>query len=88
MRWLIRSLICFLWLKVYLYDFYEVKNASNVYGQFVKDAGIRYYILNRCKVKIGNIFIVTHGLDEDNLFVLSDITAEAKSYLKWIDDNL
>ena len=70
------------------YDFYEVKNAPAVYGQFVKDAGFQYYILNRCKVNIGNIYIVTHGEDEENPFVINDVTAQAKGYLKWIDNNL
>ena len=70
------------------YDFYEVKNAPAVYGQFVKDAGFQYYILNRCKVNIGNIYIITHGEDEENPFVINDVTAQAKGYLKWIDNNL
>ena len=38
------------------YDFYEVKNAPAVYDQFVRDAGFQYYLLNRCKLKIGSIF--------------------------------
>ena len=70
------------------YDFYEVKNVRRVYDQFVKDAGFQYYILNRCKVNIGNIYIVTHGEDEENPFVINDITKQAKGYLKWIDNNL
>lgn len=70
------------------YDFYEVKNSPAVYDQFIKDAGFQYYILNRCKVKIGHIYIVTHGEDEDNPFVENDITDQAKGYLKWIDSNL
>lgn len=70
------------------YDFYEVKNSSEVYDQFIRDAGFQYYILNRCKVKIDSIYIVTHGEDEENPFVENDITKEAKGYLKWIDDNL
>ena len=70
------------------YDFYEVKNAPAVYDQFVRDAGFQYYLLNRCKLKIGNIYIVTHGPDEENPFVINDVTSKAKGYLKWIDDNL
>ena len=70
------------------YDFYEVKNAPAVYDQFVRDAGFQYYILNRCKVPVGHIYIVTHGPDEENPFVPNDVTKEAKGYLKWIDDHL
>ena len=70
------------------YDFYEVKNAPAVYDQFIRDAGFQYYIINRCKLKIGYIFIVTHGDDEENPFVINDVTAQAKGYSKWINDNI
>ena len=43
------------------YDFYEVKNASEVHDQFIKDAGFQYYIISRCGLRIGHIFIVIHG---------------------------
>ena len=51
------------------YDFYEVKNAPEVRPQFVKDAGFQYYIMTRCKMKIGKVFIVIHGQDEENPFL-------------------
>ena len=70
------------------YDMYEVKNASEVHEQFIKDAGFQYYIINRCKVKIGKIYIVTHGPDEEEPFVLNDVTDRAKGYFKWINDNI
>lgn len=70
------------------YDMYEVKNAPEVHEQFIKDAGFQYYIINRCKVKIGKIYIVTHGPDEEEPFVLNDITDQAKGYSKWINDNI
>ena len=70
------------------YDFYEVKHAPVVYDQFIKDAGFQYYIINRCKVRIGNIYIVTHGDDENNPFVINDVTWKAKGYSKWINDNI
>lgn len=70
------------------YDIYEVKNASAVYDQFVRDVGFQYYIVSRCKVKIGNIYIVTHGNDEDNPFVINDVTEQAKAYAKWVNDNI
>ena len=70
------------------YDFYEVKNAPEVHEQFVKDAGFQYYIMSRCKMPIGKIFIVTHGADEENPFVLNDVTAEAKGCAKWVNDHI
>ena len=70
------------------YDFYEVKNAPRVYGQFVKDAGFQYYIMNRCGVRIGKIFIVTHGPDEENPFVPEDVTEQAKAYAPWVNEHI
>ena len=70
------------------YDFYEVKNASAVHPQFVKDAGFQYYILRRSGLKIGRICIVTHGEDESDPFVPVEITAEAKGYESWINDHI
>ena len=70
------------------YDFYEVKNAPEVYPQFVRDAAFQYYIIARCRVKIGRIFIVIHGPDEENPFVPVDVTEEAKGYYQWINDHI
>ena len=70
------------------YDLYEVKNAPAVYDQFVRDAGFQYYIISRCRLNIGRIYIVTHGENEENPFVLNDVTAKAKAYSKWINDNI
>ena len=70
------------------YDFYEVKNASEVHDQFVRDAGFQYYIMNRCRLNIGKIYIVTHGEDEKNPFVINDVTDQAKSYAPWINENI
>ncbi len=70
------------------YDFYEVKNSPGVYDQFIKDAGFQYYIMARCNVKIDRIYIVTHGTDEDNPFVLNDVTNDAKGYYNWINDHI
>ena len=38
------------------------------------------------RVKIGKVFIVIHGPDEENPFVPVDVTEEAKSCYKWIND--
>ena len=70
------------------YDFYEVKNAPEMHEQFIRDAGFQYYIMNRCKLKIGNIYIVIHGEDEENPFVPVDVTRQAKGYYRWINDNI
>ena len=70
------------------YDIYEVKNSPEVSDQFVRDVGFQYYIVNRCEVKIGKIFIVTHGNDEENPFVINDVTDQAKGYSKWVNDNI
>lgn len=70
------------------YDFYEVKNASEVHDQFIKDAGFQYYIISRCGVKINHIFIVTHGPDEENPFVPFEITSQAKEYYRWINEHI
>ena len=70
------------------YDLYEVKNAPEVHEQFVRDAGFQYYIISRCGVKIGRVFIVIHGPDEANPFVPQDVTQQAKGYYRWINDNI
>ena len=70
------------------YDFYEVKNAGEVRKQFLRDAAFQYYILSRCKIKVGNIFIVTHGEDEESPFVIHDVTKEAKGRVKWVNDHI
>ena len=56
--------------------------------QFIRDAGFQYYIMNRCGVRIGRIFIVTHGPDEENPFVPVDVTEQAKSYAPWVNENI
>ena len=70
------------------YELYEVKNASEVYVQFVRDAAFQNYIISRCGLKIEKIFIVTHGPDEENPFLPVDVTREAKGYYTWINDNI
>ena len=70
------------------YDLYEVKNVGVVAEQHIKDAGFQNYIISRCGVKIGKIFIVIHGSDENNTFVPIEVTRQAKGYYKWINDNI
>lgn len=70
------------------YDFYEVKNAPELREQFIQDAAFQYYIMNRCKVRIGRIFIVLHGPDEEKPFLPAEITREAKALAPWINDHI
>ena len=70
------------------YNMYEVKNSLNKSEQFVKDAGFQYYILNRCKILISGIFLVLNSGNDDQPFAIVDITSEAKTYTKWINDNI
>lgn len=70
------------------YDFYEVKNSPEVKEQFVKDAGFQHYIIARSGLNIGRIYIVTHGEDEENPFVINDVTEEAKGYAAWVNENI
>lgn len=70
------------------YDFYEVKNAPEVYDQFIKDAGFQYYIITRSGLKVGRIFIVIHGPDEENPFVPVEVTRQVKACYSWINENI
>lgn len=70
------------------YDFYEVKNSPEVHEQFIKDCGFQNYILSRCKINVGNIYVVTHGDDENYLYVINDVTSEAKELYNWVNDNI
>ena len=70
------------------YDLYEVKNAPEVREQFIRDAGFQYYIISRCGVRIGRVFIVLHGPDGDNPFLPVDVTREARACYPWINDHI
>ena len=70
------------------YDIYEVKNSSEVEDQHIRDAAFQYYIIRRCKLNIGKIFIVIHGEDEDNPFVPIDVTDRVKELYDWINENI
>ena len=70
------------------YDLYEVKNAPEVHEQFIRDAGFQYYIISRCGLRIGKVFIVTRGPDEEHPFVPVDVTGAAKGCYSWINDHI
>lgn len=70
------------------YDFYEVKNAAEVHEQFIRDAGFQNYIITRCGLKIGHIYIVIHGPEEENPFVPVEVTRQAKEYYGWVNEHI
>ena len=70
------------------YDLYEVKNTAEVHDQFIRDAGFQYYIISRSGLRIGRIFIVIHGPEEEHPFVPVEVTKEAKSFYSWINDHI
>ena len=70
------------------YDIYEVKNAPEVHEQFIRDAGFQYYILKRCGLRIGGIWIVIHGPEEENPFLPVEVTGQAKGYYEWINSHI
>ena len=71
-----------------IYDMYEVKNAPEVHEQFIKDAAFQYYIVKRCGLKIGKIYIVIHGEDEKNPFMPIEVTEKAKLLYGWVNENI
>ncbi len=70
------------------YDIYEVKNAPEVREQFVKDVAFQYYIVSRCGLKIGKVYLVLHGEDEINPFVPVEVTDQVKNLYSWINDHI
>ena len=70
------------------YDLYEVKNAPEVHEQFIRDVGFQYYIISRSGLRIGRIFIVIHGPEEEHPFVPVEVTEEAKGFYSWINDHI
>ena len=48
----------------------SVKNTGEVRKQFIRKTAFPYHVLSRCKIKVGNIYIVTHGDDEASPFVM------------------
>ena len=67
---------------------YEVKNCGTVEEQFVKDVGFQRYIVTRSGKRLKKCFIVYHGLDENNPFLIEDVSKKAKEYSETINDNI
>ena len=70
------------------HDIYEVKNAGELREQFIRDAAFQHYIVTRAGLRIGRVFIVLHGPDEEAPFVPRDVTAEVKTLYAWINDHI
>lgn len=62
--------------------------APGVKEQFVKDAGFQLYIVRRCGLNIGRVYIVYHGEDESDPFVPEDVTKEARKYAAGINSHI
>ena len=70
------------------YDLYEVKNSSGVSESHIKDAAYQTRLIRSSWLDINRIHIIYHGPDENNPFVIEDVTEKAESYIPWINDNL
>ncbi len=70
------------------YEIYEVKNSPSMEEQFIKDVGFQRYLALRCGVKITKCFIVYHGENEEQPFVIEEVTAKAKAYYNEISENI
>ena len=70
------------------YDIYEVKNTEELHDQFIRDAAFQYYIISRCALKIGKVFIVLHGKDPEYPFSPVEVTKKVKGLYKWINEHI
>ena len=70
------------------YDIYEVKNTEELHDQFIRDVAFQYYIISRCALKIGKVFIVLHGKDPEYPFSPVEVTQEVKGLYKWINEHI
>lgn len=70
------------------YDIYEVKNSPQVEDIFVQDIAFQRYLLKKCGVNVKNCYVIYHGPDEKNPFVIEDVTDQATRYWRHVDDNI
>lgn len=70
------------------YELYEVKDSGEVKAQFIKDIGFQRYILTRCGIRLKKCCIIYHGAEEQNPFVIVDVSARAKEYSDTVNDNI
>ena len=78
------------------YDIVEVKSSTHVTDIYIEDMAFQYYVVNKCGIKIGKVFLmhldnsyVRHGdLELDKLFAMEEFTAEVKEKNKEVEDNI
>ncbi len=70
------------------YDLYEVKNSHELHDQFIRDAAFQYFIMLRCGLRPGKVFIVLHGPDEENPFLPVEVTAQVKGLYSWVNEHI
>lgn len=70
------------------YEMYEVKDSPTVQEQFIKDIAFQRYLALRCGVKIIKCFIIYHGSNEEQPYEIEEVTAKAKEYSRWVDENI
>jgi len=70
------------------HDMYEVKDSPQVSEQFIKDIAFQRYLAIKCGVKVKRCFIVYHGEDENDPFVIEEVTEKVREYFHWINDNI
>lgn len=70
------------------WNIYEVKNCPEVEEQFVKDTAFQRYIAYKTGLKIKKCYIIYHGPDETNPFVIEEITSRVRNYYNFVDENM
>ncbi len=70
------------------YDLCEVKNSPELAEQYIRDAAYQFFIASRCGLKIRRICIVLHGPDEEQPFLMRDVTNEVRSLYGWVNEHI
>lgn len=67
------------------YDLYEVKNASSVSEQFVKDAGFQAFLIRKVGLNLDRVYIIYHGQEP---YDIMDVTQKANNCADWVSENI
>ena len=70
------------------YDIYKVKNSLEISEQLIRDVAFQYFVVSRCGIKIGRIFIVLNSGDDENPFLPVEVTDQVKGLYPWINDHI
>ena len=70
------------------YDIYEVKNTNELKEQFIEDSAFQYYIIDRCQIKIDKIYIVLNSENEDDPYLIEEVTDKVKKLKNWVNENI